>query len=253
MKAAILPIVSALAFVVAGMPVRAQENAADHRTASFIEMPAAPGQADAFAEFLADAAPLVKQSEPGTALWFALKAQDTPHDKSQDKPQDRLAIFDVFVDASARDAHFAGAVAAALKDNADNLVAGGWDRGVVANIRNADVLSTKDATDLYSAKTATFIMIEAAPGQSDQLAALLRAAGPIVAKTEPGTLFWAGLQIDKTTFAIFDIFADDAGRAAHFDGQVAGLLMEKSGDLVRGGWTDGVVANVRNYDILAIK
>ena len=245
MKAAILPIVSALAFVVAGMPVRAQENAADHRTASFIEMPAAPGQADAFAEFLADAAPLVKQSEPGTALWFALKAQDTP--------QDRLAIFDVFVDASARDAHFAGAVAAALKDNADNLVAGGWDRGVVANIRNADVLSTKDATDLYSAKNATFIMIEAAPGQSDQLAALLRAAGPIVAKTEPGTLFWAGLQIDKTTFAIFDIFADEAGRAAHFDGQVAGLLMEKSGDLVRGGWTDGVVANVRNYDILAIK
>ena len=245
MKAAILPIVSALAFVVAGMPVRAQENAADHRTASFIEMPAAPSQADAFAEFLADAAPLVKQSEPGTALWFALKAQDTP--------QDRLAIFDVFVDASARDAHFAGAVAAALKDNADNLVAGGWDRGVVANIRNADVLSTKDATDLYSAKTATFIMIEAAPGQSDQLAALLRAAGPIVAKTEPGTLFWAGLQIDKTTFAIFDIFADEAGRAAHFDGQVAGLLMEKSGDLVRGGWTDGVVANVRNYDILAIK
>lgn len=245
MKPAILPIVSALAFIVAGMPVRAQENAADHRTASFIEMPAAPGQADAFAQFLADAAPLVKQSEPGTALWFALKAQDTP--------QDRLAIFDVFVDASARDAHFAGAVAAALKDNADNLVAGGWDRGVVANIRNADVLSTKDATDLYSAKTATFIMIEAAPGQSDQLAALLRAAGPIVAKTEPGTLFWAGLQIDKTTFAIFDIFADDAGRAAHFDGQVAGLLMEKSGDLVRGGWTDGVVANVRNYDILAIK
>ena len=245
MKPAILPIVSALAFIVAGMPVRAQENAADHRTASFIEMPAAPGQADAFAEFLADAAPLVKQSEPGTALWFALKAQDTP--------QDRLAIFDVFVDASARDAHFAGAVAAALKDNADNLVAGGWDRGVVANIRNADVLSTKDATDLYSAKTATFIMIEAAPGQSDQLAALLRAAGPIVAKTEPGTLFWAGLQIDKTTFAIFDIFADEAGRAAHFDGQVAGLLMEKSGDLVRGGWTDGVVANVRNYDILVIK
>ncbi|MCC4238775.1 hypothetical protein [Thalassospira povalilytica] len=249
MKAVILPIVSALAFVVAGLPVQAQENAADHRAASFIEMPAAPGQADAFAEFLADAAPLVKQSEPGTALWFALKAQDKP----QGRPQERLAIFDVFVDASARDAHFAGAVAAALKVNADNLVAGGWDRGVVANIRNADVLSTKDATDLYSAKTATFIMIEAAPGQSDQLAALLRAAGPIVAKTEPGTLFWAGLQIDKTTFAIFDIFADEAGRAAHFDGQVAGLLMEKSGDLVRGGWTDGVVANVRNYDILAIK
>ena len=43
----------------------------DH-TASFIEMPAASGQTDAFAEFLAGAAPLVAETEPGTKLWFAL-------------------------------------------------------------------------------------------------------------------------------------------------------------------------------------
>ena len=79
------------------------------------------------------------------------------------------------------------------------------------------------------------------------------AAGPIVADTEPMTLFWAALQIDENNFAIFDIFADDAGREAHFAGQVAGLLNERASELVSGGWDDGVLANVHNFDILAAK
>ena len=85
------------------------------------------------------------------------------------------------------------------------------------------------------------------------MAALLTAAGPIVGETEPGTLFWAALQIDETSFAIFDIFTNNAGREAHFAGQVAGLLNERAAELVAGGWDDGVVANVHNFDILAIK
>nr|WP_329611881.1 antibiotic biosynthesis monooxygenase [Roseibium aggregatum] len=96
-------------------------------------------------------------------------------------------------------------------------------------------------------------MLEAAPGKGPELAALLTAAGPIVTETEPGTLFWAALQIGENTFAIFDIFADNAGREAHFAGQVAGLLNERAAELVAGGWDDGVVAKVRNFDILAIK
>ena len=210
-------------------------------TASFIDMPAAEGQTDAFAAFLAGAAPLVKETEPGTALWFALQADDT------------LAIFDIFVDEEARNAHFSDAVASALNQNADTLVEGGWDAGVVANINNSDVLSVKAPVDLYSATTATYIRLEAAPGQSEQLAALLTAAGPIVAETEPKTLFWAALRIDENNFAIFDIFADDSGREAHFAGQVAGLLNEQASVLVAGGWDGGVVENVSNFDILAIK
>ena len=66
-------------------------------------------------------------------------------------------------------------------------------------------------------------------------------------------MFWAALQIDESNFAIFDIFADNSGREAHFAGQVAGLLNEKALELVSGGWDDGVVANVHNFDILAIK
>lgn len=239
MKTQILSMLSALALF--STTANAQETAMNNYTASFIDMPAADGQTDAFAEFLTGAAPLVKETEPGTELWFALQADDT------------LAIFDIFVSEEARNAHFSGAVAGALNQNADTLVAGGWDAGVVANINNSNVLSVKAPVDLYSATTATYIRLEAAPDQSEQLAALLTAAGPIVAETEPKTLFWAAVQIDENNFAIFDIFADNSGREAHFAGQVAGLLNEQASVLVAGGWDEGVVANVSNFDILAIK
>ena len=240
MKKQTLPMLSAFALVATKSLATAQETVMNDYTASYIEMRAASGQTSAFAEFLASAAPLVRETEPGTELWFALQAGDT------------LAIFDIFIDEAARDAHFSGAVAGALNDNAGTLVQGGWDDGVVANINNSVVLSAKAPVDLDSATTATYIALEAAPGQAEQLAELLGAAGPIVAETEPQTLFWVALRIDETNFAIFDAFADNSGREAHFAGQVAGLLNERAADLVEGGWDEGVVANVRNYEILAI-
>ncbi|MCH2037413.1 MAG: hypothetical protein MK137_02330 [Rickettsiales bacterium] len=215
-----------------------------HEKASFIRMEAATGKTDNFAQFLTGAAPLVKSTEPGTKLWFALQA---------DQSQNQLAIFDIFIDENARDAHFAGAVAGALKQNASSLVKGGWDEGVVANIKNSSVLSTKEPVDLYTATTATYISITAAEGKEDDLAELLGAAGPIVTETEPKTLYWVALRVEQNNFAIFDIFADNSGREAHFAGAVASLLKEKSSELVRGGWDHGVVANVKNFDILAIK
>ncbi len=241
MRMQFVPMLSAFAFLATAAPGAAQETVMNDYTASYIEMQAADGQSEALAEFLTGAAPVVKETEPGTELWFALRADDT------------LAIFDVFVDKAARDAHFSGAVAGALNNSAEALVQGGWDDGVVANIKTSAVLSAKAPVDLYSAATATYIALVAAPGQAEHLAELLRAAGPVVAETELKTLFWVALRIDETRFAIFDIFADNSGREAHFSGQVAGLLKEKAVVLVKGGWDEGVVANVHNYDILAIR
>ena len=240
MNRQILPTLSAFALVATTSLATAQETVMNDYTASYIEMQAASGQTIAFAEFLTGAAPIVREIEPGTKLWFALQAGD------------RLAIFDIFIDEAARDAHFSGAVAGALNDKADTLVQGGWEDGVVANINNSVVLSAKAPVDLDSATTATYIALKAAPGQAERLAELLSAAGPIIAETEPQTLFWVALRIDETHFAIFDAFADDSGREAHFAGQIAGLLNDMAADLVEGGWDEGVVANVRNYDILAI-
>lgn len=219
----------------------AQENTTMSNKASYIEITAAEQQTENLAKFLTGAAPLVKATEPGTELWFALQDGDT------------LAIFDIFVSENARNTHFSGKVASALKQSSGQLVQGGWENGVVANINNSTVLSTKAPVDLYSARTATYIKLKAIPGKGDDLAGLLTAAGPIVADTEPKTLYWVALRLDESNFAIFDVFADNSGREAHFAGKVANLLKEKSSILVDGGWTEGVIANVSNYEILAIK
>lgn len=240
MKTKILSALGALAMMTT--TANAQQQAMMDYKASYIEMTAVENQTEAFAQFLSGAAPLVKETEPGTELWFALQA-----------PENKLAIFDVFVDEEARNTHFSGAVAGALNENADTLVEAGWDNGVVANIHNSSVLSAKAPVDLYDATTATYIKLTAAPGQSKALADLLTAAGKIVTDTEPKTLFWVALQLNENNFAIFDIFAGETGRTAHFAGQVAGLLKEQSSVLVEGGWDAGVVANVNNFDILAIK
>lgn len=242
MKTALLKTFGILGLTTLATSSYAQESVHMNHTASYIEMTASAGQEKDFAQFLTGAAPLVKETEPGTALWFALQG-----------PENQLAIFDIFVDEDARNAHFSGVVAGALHDNATNLVEGGWADGVVANINNSSVLSAQAPVDLYTATTATYIKLTAAPGQGDALAALLTAAGPIVADTEPKTLYWVALQLDENNFAIFDIFADNTGREAHFAGQVANLLKEKSSVLVEGGWDSGVVANVNNFEILAMK
>lgn len=242
MNASILKALGILGLSALTMSASAQESVHMNHTASFIEMTAAAGRTDDLAQFMTEAAPLVKETEPGTVLWFALQ-----------QPDNQLAIFDVFADADAREAHFSGVVAGALHDNADRLVSGGWNDGVVANINNSSVLSAKAPVDLYTATTATYIKLTAASGQGDNLAALLTAAGPIVAETEPKTLYWAALRLDENNFAIFDIFADNSGREAHFSGQAANLLQEKSSVLVEGGWDEGVVANVNNFAILAIR
>ncbi len=241
MKTKMLGLLGALGMAITTTAACAQEQTMANKKASYIEMTAADGQTENFAQFLAGAAPLVKKNEPGTELWFALQAQDL-----------KLAIFDIFVDEAARDAHFSGVVAAALKENAGKFVDGGWEEGVVANIENSSVLSAKAPVVTETATIATYIKIKAAPGQGDALAELLAAAGPIVAETEPKTLYWVALQLDDQNFAIFDIFADESGRQAHFEGKVANLLKEHSSDIVEGGWENGVAANISNYEILAI-
>lgn len=244
MKTNILKLIGMLSIATAitTTTTQAQEQIKMDAKASYIVLNAAENQTENFADFLTGAAPLVKQTEPGTQLWFALQA-----------PDNKLAIFDVFEDENARNAHFSGAVAGALNENADKLVDGGWNEGVVANINNSTVLSARSPVDLYTANTATYITLKAAPGQGTALAELLTAAGQIVSETEPKTLYWAALQLNETDFAIYDIFADNSGREAHFAGKVAGLLKEKSSVLVEGGWDNGVVANINNFDILAIK
>jgi len=66
MKAQILKTLAALALITTSAP--AHETPMENHTASYIAMPAAEGQTEAFAEFLAGAAPIVADTEPRTKL-----------------------------------------------------------------------------------------------------------------------------------------------------------------------------------------
>ena len=72
---------------------------------------AKPERADEVAEFLESALPMAEDEE-GTTTWFALRLDETT-----------FGIFDTFPDEAARQAHLDGDIAAALMENADELLA----------------------------------------------------------------------------------------------------------------------------------
>ena len=76
-----------------------------------VRLAARPGRESELEEFLRSALPLV-EDEPGTVAWFALKFDPFT-----------FGIFDVFPHDTARQAHLAGRVAAALMARAADLLA----------------------------------------------------------------------------------------------------------------------------------
>ncbi len=73
-------------------------------------------------------------------------------------------------------------------------------------------------------KLALFVRLEAKPGQEAALADFLASALPL-ANAESGTTAWFALKFGPSTFGVFDAFADEAGRQAHLNGQIAAALM----------------------------
>jgi len=208
---------------------------------SFINLTANQGQSDALDSFLRAGGDMVAELEPGTKNWYALRREDS---------HGGYAIFDIFADQASREAHFGGKVAAALADNAPTLLDGGWD-GVLANVRNYAVIAKKLPAARAAVSKAAAVVFEAAEGQADALRAFMLAGRDLVAESEPQTLYWFALESEDHpgTFAIVDLFADEAGRAAHFGGQVAAALQQNAAKLIAGGWDEGVLANVVYFDV----
>jgi len=169
------------------------------------------------------------------------------------KTDGSFGIIDFFPNEAGRAEHFAGQVAAALKANSNTLVAQGWDKGVVEKITNSRVLSYKEPSkDAFKAKEATYILLHAQAGKEQALEDLLTGAAVVIKQTEPKTLLWTSLKINENTYAIFDTFVDASGRDAHFGGKVAAALKAQADDLVVGGWENGVLKNIHNFEIIAV-
>jgi len=90
-----------------------------------VRLEAAAGKEEELASFLTDALPLV-EGEPQTVAWFALRTGASS-----------FAIVDAFPDEAGRQAHLDGAVAAALTEKANALLA------QQPQIESVDVLAAK--------------------------------------------------------------------------------------------------------------
>jgi len=95
------------------------------RVGLYVQLGARPGKETELQKFLEGALPLANQ-EPATTVWFALKLGPST-----------FAIFDAFPDEGGRQAHLTGRIAAALMEQASELLA------TPPNIQKVDVLAAK--------------------------------------------------------------------------------------------------------------
>lgn len=67
------------------------------------------------------------------------------------------------------------------------------------------------------------VRLEAKPGKERELEEFLHSQLSY-ALGEPGTVAWFSIRIAPGVFGIFDAFADEAGRKAHLEGEIAKAL-----------------------------
>jgi quinol monooxygenase YgiN len=95
-------------------------------------------------------------------------------------------------------------------------------------------------------KVGLLVSLEAKPGKEAELAQFLTGALPL-ANDEQATLVWYALRTGPRTFAIYDGFADDAGRNAHIEGRIADALRARAGELLASP------PDIKKVEILAAK
>ena len=90
------------------------------------------------------------------------------------------------------------------------------------------------------------VRLQAKSGKENEVARFLE-SGLALANQEAATPVWFGLRLGPATFAIFDAFADDAGRKAHLGGPIAAALMAKAPELL------AEPPQIEHVDVLAVK
>src|ERR1700719_114517 len=88
------------------------------------------------------------------------------------------------------------------------------------------------------------VALEARAGKEADAEAFLKSAQPL-ALDEKGTMKWYAIKLAPGKFAIFDTFANEAGRDAHLNGDIAKALGRRASELF------AVPPQVQKVEILA--
>ena len=70
------------------------------------------------------------------------------------------------------------------------------------------------------------VRFDALPGKEDDVKEFLD-SGRALVEEEPATTAWFAIRLGPSSFGIFDVFPDDAGRDAHLSGAVAAALRDR--------------------------
>ena len=95
-------------------------------------------------------------------------------------------------------------------------------------------------------KLALLALLHAKPGKEKEVEDFLKSALPLAVQ-EPGTTTWYAVKLGPAKFGIFDTFADENGRNAHLNGEIAKQLFAKAADLF------ATPPQVEKLEILAAK
>jgi quinol monooxygenase YgiN len=90
------------------------------------------------------------------------------------------------------------------------------------------------------------VTLTAKAGKEEDLANFLAGALPL-AQEESGTSAWFAIQMDSSTYGIFDVFPGDDDRQAHLDGPIAAALMANADELL------STPPDIKPIDVLAAK
>jgi quinol monooxygenase YgiN len=74
-------------------------------------------------------------------------------------------------------------------------------------------------------------LLQAKPGKEAAVEEFLKSAQPL-ALQEQGTIRWYAFKVGPSMFGIFDTFADEKGRAAHLNGDIAKALLANAEELL---------------------
>jgi quinol monooxygenase YgiN len=95
-------------------------------------------------------------------------------------------------------------------------------------------------------EAALLVRLRARPGKEQEVADFLQGARSMVER-EPQTNAWFAVRLNESTFGIFDVFPDDAGRQAHLAGGVISALIAQAPELL------SEPPSMENLDVLACK
>ena len=80
-------------------------------------------------------------------------------------------------------------------------------------------------------RVSIWAQLEAKPGKEKEVEDFLKSAQPL-AERESQTISWYAIKMGPGKYGIFDTFADENGRNAHLNGEIAKALFSKAKDLL---------------------